>query len=253
MTTGTLSRSTRRRWGWSLWALMSLAAIGIALFAVPPYLGGEPANSKVPLDPNVALHFATLAVHAVPGGLVLALGPYQFVARLRRRWPQVHRVLGRVYMVSVVVAAVVSLVAAAYSQNGLAAQVGFVLLAVMWLYTLAKAYRTIRRGEVALHRIWMIRNYALTFAAVALRIYLLTGVLVKQSVPALRFDQIYTASVWASILVNVVVAEYFIVQRSLAPLARTRRREVVPAAASDTVAADVMAPERAALRVPAPR
>ncbi|MGW7582161.1 DUF2306 domain-containing protein [Kitasatospora sp. NPDC054769] len=49
------------------------------------------------------------------------------------------------------------------------------LLAAAWLSTAARAYRTIRRGEVQAHRIWTIRNYAPTFAAVTLRLYLLTG------------------------------------------------------------------------------
>ncbi|WP_226345572.1 DUF2306 domain-containing protein [Agilicoccus flavus] len=77
----------------------------------------------MPIDPDVAWHALTLAVHALPGGLALALGPLQFLTGLRTRRPQVHRVLGRVHLGSVVVAALVSLVAAIYSLSGLSAQV----------------------------------------------------------------------------------------------------------------------------------
>ncbi|WP_460765195.1 DUF2306 domain-containing protein [Mariniluteicoccus flavus] len=107
----------------------------------------------MPLDPDVALHGLWLAAHAVPGGLALVLGPFQFVSRVRRRWPQLHRIMGRVYMGAVVVAALVSLVAAAYSLSGVSAQIAFALLAVIWLATLIAAFQGIRRGEVALHRI----------------------------------------------------------------------------------------------------
>ena len=48
--------------------------------------------------------------------------------------------------------------------------IGFITLALVWLYTGAKAYVAIRRGDVAAHRRWMIRNYALTYAAVTLRV-----------------------------------------------------------------------------------
>ncbi|ALG11993.1 DUF2306 domain-containing protein [Kibdelosporangium phytohabitans] len=56
------------------------------------------------------------------------IGPFQFAAKLRARRPQLHRVLGRVYMVSIVVAAVSSSVAVVYSTEGVSAQVAFCLL-----------------------------------------------------------------------------------------------------------------------------
>ncbi|WP_433272354.1 DUF2306 domain-containing protein [Actinosynnema sp. CS-041913] len=206
-----------------LWVLLAVSAVGIAAYAVPPYLTGNPADSSVPIDPDVAVHYLTLAVHAVPGGLAMIIGPFQFVNRLRVRRPRLHRIAGRVYMVSVLIATVASLFAATFSLSGFAVRVGFYLLAAAWLYTLVKGYRSIRRGEVGLHRIWMIRNYALTFAGVTLRVYLILGLLLKQSVPSLAFDEIYTAAAWASILGNVLVAEYFILHRTTA-----RRGERTP-------------------------
>lgn len=75
-----------------------------------------------------------------------------------------------------------------------------------------------------MHRIWMIRNYALSFAAVVLRGLLGLGVALQGSLLWLTFDDIYTTSVWASILVCAVVTEYFIVQKSLTLLLRGRER-----------------------------
>ncbi|MFD9941165.1 DUF2306 domain-containing protein [Nonomuraea sp. NPDC059023] len=232
MTSSPAPRTNLHRWWWALWGLMAVSAIGIAAYALPPYLSGNPADSNVPIDPDVALHYLSLTMHAVPGGLALIIGPFQFMARLRARRPKLHRVAGRVYMISVLFASGAALFAATFSLGGLSVQIAFYLLVAGWLYTLAKAYLSIRRGQVQLHRIWLIRNYALTFAAVSLRVYLLTGLMLKQSVAtAVPFEEIYNLSVWASILVNVAVAEYFIIQRTLAPLARRRRLgEAVPAA-----------------------
>ncbi|WP_433359208.1 DUF2306 domain-containing protein [Streptosporangium sp. CA-115845] len=230
MTASTASKTNRRRW-W--WGLMAVLAVGIAAYAVPPYLTGNPADSNVPIDPDLAMHYLSLAVHAVPGGLALIIGPLQFATRLRVSRPKLHRVLGRVYMISIVIASAAAVFAAAATLGGFAVQVAFYVLVAAWLYTLAKAYRCIRRGEVQLHRIWMIRNYTLTFAAVTLRVYLILGLQLKKSFTSLEFDQLYTASVWASILVNVLVAEYFIIQRTLAPLARRQqRRETTPVTTS---------------------
>lgn len=219
------SRSARRRWWWLLWGLVAVTALGTGTFAGYPYLTGE--ASRIPLNPDVAGHYLTLVIHGLPGMLVLLIGPLQFLTPLRVRYPQVHRVIGRVYVVGVLAASVAAVGAATFSVSGLSVQVAFFILVAAWLFTLAKAYRAIRRGEFALHRIWMIRNYALTFAAATLRIYLVIGLALRETAfPELPFDQIYTTAVWASFLGNALVAEYFIVQRTLVPLARPDRRRL---------------------------
>lgn len=77
----------------------------------------------------------------------------------------------------------------------------------------------------------MTRNYAYTYTAAALRLFLLAGVALKRNVaPDLPFDQIYTTSAWAAILVNVVVVEYVVLRRPTGPrAARERARPIVPA------------------------
>jgi uncharacterized membrane protein len=202
-----------------LWGLLAVLAIGVAAYFVPPYLTG---SSAVPIDKAIVGYYASLVVHALPAGLTLIIGPWQFVPRLRARFPRLHRVMGRVYLISVVAASMAAAYAAAVTPSGFALQVAFYLLIAAWLYTAAQAYRTIRRREVALHRIWMIRNYALTFAAVTLRVYLVIGTQVLPS--SVPYKDIYTAAAWAGLLGNVLVAEYFIIQRTLAPLARRAGR-----------------------------
>jgi uncharacterized membrane protein len=202
---------------------MAVLAVGVAVYAALSLAAGGPTESTIPLNPDVAAHYLSLVVHALPGGLALLLGPFQFVPALRARYPRLHRASGRVYLIAVVVAAVASVFAATASRSGFSVQVAFYLLAAAWLFTAAQAYRSIRRGEVQLHRIWMIRNYALTFAAVTLRVYLLIGVSQLSSFPSLTFEDVYHASAWASIVGNVLVAEYFIVQRVVTPLVRRKQ------------------------------
>ncbi|GAA5229961.1 DUF2306 domain-containing protein [Arthrobacter cryoconiti] len=203
--------------------VMALLALATAIYAVPRYLTGNPNDSVIPLNTDVALHYLTLAIHAVPAGLALVLGPIQFITPLRTRFPRAHRITGRIYMISVVFAAIAAIVATGLSVDGFSAQVAFALLGVAWLYTVVQGYRTIRRGEVQLHRVWMVRNYALTFSAVTLRIFLVSG-LALRPVLGIEFAEVYSASVWAAIFINVVIAEYFFVQRITAPALRRRRR-----------------------------
>ncbi|MGP5196791.1 DUF2306 domain-containing protein [Arthrobacter rhombi] len=225
----TAQKSTPRRP--SSRASFALIAVGIlavatTLYAVPHATTGNPDNSAIPLNADQALHYLTLAFHAVPAGLALVLGPLQFSKTLRIRFPRVHRITGRVYVISVVFAAMAAFIATGFSVSGFPVQVAFALLGAAWLYSLAQGFRTIRRGEVQLHRVWMTRNYALTFTAVTLRLFLVTG-LGLRPVLGIDFFEVYTASAWASLFINVVVTEYFIVQRIIGPALRRRRREPV--------------------------
>ena len=97
------------------------------------------------------------------------------------------------------------------------AQVGFIFLAILWFYSIVQAYTAIRSGNILLHRTWMIRNYALTFAAVILRIWLGVGVTYLVITHTLHgpvtFTGAYTSGVWASWTSTLVFAEWFINQR----------------------------------------
>ena len=63
------------------------------------------------LDPNSPLrqHFAPIPVlilvHGIPGAIALVLGIFQFSNRLRARFLAVHRIVGRIYVASVFIAA----------------------------------------------------------------------------------------------------------------------------------------------------
>src|SRR6185369_3970478 len=80
--------------------------------------------------------------------------------------------IGRAYLVSVLVLGVAGLLLSFHASGGSVARVGFALLAVGTLTTSVQAYRLIRRRDVRHHREWMLRSYALIFAAVMLRLWM---------------------------------------------------------------------------------
>ncbi|MEO7066487.1 MAG: DUF2306 domain-containing protein [Rhodanobacter sp.] len=214
LTRGKRTPFSTRQFGW---ALMAFSAVIIALVAVMPSLRFNSDLSRIPLNTAFVSHFLWLALHAVPSSLALIIGPFQFVPSLRTRWPKAHRYAGRLYLACVIAGSIAAIAATRMSTAGFATQVGFSLLIFGWLYSAYHAYQAARERRFVDHRIWMIRNYAFTFAAVWLRIFLLLGIASRQMGSAIPFDQIYTASAWASILVSSVLAEWFLVPRVRRP------------------------------------
>ncbi|MGW6917148.1 DUF2306 domain-containing protein [Kitasatospora sp. NPDC054939] len=185
------------------WVAMTVLALLTVLFSAR-YLTLDPDTF---LEEQRAVYLANLVplvVH-VGGGLVaLTLGPWQFRTALRRR-PRLHRVLGRVYVLAVLVTGVSGLVLAPKALVGPIAPMGFAVLGVLLLVASVRAFTAIRRGAVLEHRVWMIRSYALIFAAATLRVWLpVTGLI---GVP---FEQSYAAVGWTCWLINLVVAEWLV-------------------------------------------
>ncbi|HEU4509896.1 MAG TPA: DUF2306 domain-containing protein, partial [Pyrinomonadaceae bacterium] len=113
-----------------------------------------------------------LIIHVAGAATALLIGPPQFSSAIRSRFPTFHRFLGRVYVVSCLVGGAAGFVLALGTSTGWISTAGFASLAVAWIITTSLAWRRAMQGQFVDHRAWMIRSFALTFAAVTLRLYL---------------------------------------------------------------------------------
>ena len=147
--------------------------------------------------------------HILAGAIALAVGPFQLSSRLRTRRLPLHRWMGRLYILSVVVAGVSAIVLATMTVGGLPASVGFGLLGVLWVFTAVLAYQRIKVYDIADHRRWMIRSYSLAFAAVTFRIYLAIGI----GMMRLPLDQVYPTITWLCWVPNLIVAEWWVLRK----------------------------------------
>ena len=184
--------------------LLGWLSFGVAVYAVAAYaLLPIGAVLHPDLRPSFAAHApAVVMLHAFGAAVALFVGPLQFWGRLRRARPGLHRALGTVYLaVGVGVGGLSSLVLAPRAFGGLPSQLGFGLLALAWLATGGAALASIVRGDVASHRRWMTLNFALTFAAVTLRLYLPAAI-----VGGVPLETAYRIVAWACWVPNVVVA-----------------------------------------------
>ncbi len=188
------------------WWVMTVLALIIATYATGVLF--VPAMRPRFLQQRFLIMPLAAYLHLGGSGIALAMGAFQHNPRLRSAHIDVHRWMGRTYVVGVLLGGLGALAMATISQYGLPTHVGFGLLALLWLFSTAMAYRYIRAGNQALHRRWMIRSYALTFAAVTLRIYLPLS-----QVAGIPFEPAYQTISWFCWVPNLIVAEWVILRQ----------------------------------------
>jgi len=200
----------------TLWFLIMVLSVGVGGYALyHTATGFQHLAFSNPMFDEWGLR-----THVAASGFAMALGPFQFLKPLRRKAPTLHRWMGRFYVLACVVGGLSGGVIALSSTAGPIAGWGFLMLAVLWVpFTLLALAAAMRKDFVA-HERWMIRSFALTFAAVTLRIYLPIAVIQNQGEFPL---DAYRAIAWLAWVPNLIVAELFI-----ATLRKPRRPKVTP-------------------------
>ena len=196
-------------------------AVPIVGYAMAYVIVGEPVYPS-----NLAASFLArpwgIYPHALFGSLALGLGALQFNRWLLIRHRRVHRMLGTIYVVSAAVVGVAGLYMSVYSFGGFVTHLGFGVLAVMLLWTTLRAYLAARERAIAAHRQWMLRSYALIFAAVTLRIELPLLIMAFGD-----FTPAYQVVAWLSWVPNLVWAEWYVRRTAGVALPAVERMRVV--------------------------
>lgn len=190
-------RAWPSRIGWTLLAIMCL---GIAAYSAR-YLLHPPQTQEQALGNPLGVPF--LFIHIAGAVTALLLGSLQFVPALRR--VPSHRWIGRVYVVGCLVGGGAGLILAPGSFAGPIASVGFGSLAIIWIAVTLMGWRAAMQGRFVEHRRWMIRSWALTLAAVTLRLYLPTV-----QVLDLPFLPWYRAISFLAWVPNLIAAEVWL-------------------------------------------
>ena len=188
------------------WIVMTLSAFLVAAYAIA--LLGMPDVRPPFLVQLFSVSPSAIALHLSGGIAAIVLGAFQLNSRLRKIYLPAHRWLGRIYVVAVVVGGIAGFVLAINSTGGLVAHFGFGMMAVCWVGSTLTAYRYIRAKNVAAHKDWMLRSYALTLAAVTLRIYI--GI---SQANGMDFITTYQTVSWMCWVPNLLIVEWFVISR----------------------------------------
>jgi uncharacterized membrane protein len=129
-----------------------------------------------PKDP-IWLHYEPfkwwLLPHGLAGACAILLGPLQFCERLRLRYRRLHRVLGRLYVTGVFVAAPLGVYIQYFEErpgDSRSFTVAAIVDAVLLMGTTGVALAFIWKGKVQQHREWMTRSFAVALVFLEVRV-----------------------------------------------------------------------------------
>lgn len=197
----------RGRIDWTLWIILVLC-VGVALTSYRYLVPGAPGGSPEVLA-NSFTRLGVLTVHAGLAATALILGPFQFMAGVRRKHAALHRRMGTAYVICCLAGAVAGFVLALGTTAGPIATAGFGALGILWFAATAQAWRMARARRIDAHERWMMRSFALTLAAVTLRLYLPAGFLIK----GVSFMEAYRVISFACWVPNLIIVEWLIARR----------------------------------------
>jgi hypothetical protein len=129
------------------WSLLVFLSVSIALLATIPFATEEKFGimnlkpDQILADKMWRIGFYT---HIFFGGIALLIGWLLFVRKIRVSYLSIHRNIGKVYVVSVLLASLAGIYIGFYATGGWVAATGFICLGIALFYSTLTAYLHIR-------------------------------------------------------------------------------------------------------------
>lgn len=213
----TTRATARRRLERLLWALtFVLVFIGIVIVArrALQIFHPSPAPAGFPeaatLDAGFARNPVLTLVHIFPGLVFVLLAPIQLMRSVRSRHLNLHRWMGRaVVAAGMIIGSTALVMSSRMSIGGANETAATMLFGTLFLLCLIKGFMAIRRRDVAAHREWMIRAFAIGMAVATIRpivgVFFATRMLTH-----LTPQQFFGTAFWLGFTVQLIVAEAWI-------------------------------------------
>ncbi len=187
----------------------TILCFGVAYYAFTYLL--EPIHPDNSFKLKLAYSGWVVPFHFYAAGLALALTPFQLSQKLRKQVKNIHRTLGLLYVICVLLGGISGLLMALGATGGWVAKSGFFCLAVLWLYTTAMAFSYAIKGDITRHKQWIYRSVALTAAGITLRLFLGIGL----GVMHWPFLTVYVPTAWLCWTLNLLICEIIIYRQRL--------------------------------------
>jgi hypothetical protein len=186
---------------------------GLLLFSTLPLTFGVlrllQLAGLLDLMPPIAVSAIPIVAHILGAAAYTLLGAIQFAPGLRSQWPNWHRAAGRVALTGAAVVIVSSLwLSTAYmttSLGGLVLAGLRITIAIAMAMSIVSGFIAARRRQIALHKAWMIRAYALGLGAATQMFVLMAAEIVAGGAPTELNRALLMGLAWG---INLGVAEW---------------------------------------------
>lgn len=202
------------------WWLLVIVSFGVIIpFVAPPYLLFDLDNSRI-AETTASKPFILLFVHILFALFALITGFLQFIDQLRKNKPKIHRYIGRLYVVNVLVSGIFAFVLVYYMED-FSKSVSFLVLTILWLVTTFIGYYKGFKRDFNQHRLWMIRSFGITLVAVSGRLFVPVLLLTYYSLNGFTLpggrdrmiEEVLNVNIWLGVVLNLVIMEWIILKK----------------------------------------
>lgn len=147
-----------------------------------------------------------LFFHISSGITAMLIGPFQFWKKFRSRYIKAHRLLGRIYLIAILIGTISATYLAWTSGYKITFSWAFGLqcLALAWIITASMAYVSVMRRRIVQHKEWMLRSYVVTLGFFFFRI-LNNSLFVKSLMP--EFKERGVTIIWFCWAIPLLITE----------------------------------------------
>ncbi|MEM7541709.1 MAG: DUF2306 domain-containing protein [Pseudomonadota bacterium] len=145
-------------------------------------------SGSVHVDQAIAYRngYDFLLMHTTMGAIAMAIGPFQFIRAVRRKYPHLHRSAGKIYLLGILLSMIGGLGYLAVTDldavfSGAPFAISLLGLDIAVLFTGFLAYKAIRERDIRRHQSWMAFNFGLLLATPVLRLLWIVFALVFPS------------------------------------------------------------------------
>lgn len=197
-----------RKWAWLLgFAYFFYLMLAITLKYVPFSSKAAFLILKQDEVKEVPGYLSLFYIHVYSSIFALLAGFTQFSSFVLRRYPEVHRNVGRLYVYIVLfLSAPSGIFIGIFANGGLWSRIAFVMLGTMWFWFTLHGMLSILKKDVASHRKMMLRSFALAASAITLRLWKVIFVHIFEPNPM----DVYRVIAWLGWIPNLLLVELYI-------------------------------------------
>lgn len=155
--------------------------------------------------PHLQDQFMIVNFHWMSGVILLILGWTQLNEKIRIKHKRLHRFSGILYMIVGLSVVLVGLKMSSRVLGGLTTQISFILTSFFWITSAALSIRAMLNKKFYEHRLWSVRNFAMTLSTGLIRPILF---IVNNIFPDEKISTLFQISCWLAMVTGLVLGQF---------------------------------------------